>query len=128
AVTKAAITSLMECLYGQLRDAGVDIVASLVFPSVTSTHGPAEVGERTVQMLRDTGVPVRLMLAEEVADFTVEAIGRDTFWAVAESSDERNRKSFEWQKHIYQVRADAIVNRTPPDPYLWGPASRVLGP
>jgi NAD(P)-dependent dehydrogenase (short-subunit alcohol dehydrogenase family) len=126
AVTKAAITSLMECLYGQLRDAGADIVASLVFPSVTSTHGPAEAGERTVQMLRGTGMPARLMLAEEVADFTIDAIRRDTFWAVPDSSDERNRETFEWQKHIYQARADAIVNRTPPDPYLWGPPSNLL--
>jgi NAD(P)-dependent dehydrogenase (short-subunit alcohol dehydrogenase family) len=29
-VTKAAVTSLMECLHGQLRDAGADIVTTLV--------------------------------------------------------------------------------------------------
>ena len=129
AVTKAAITSLMECLYGQLRDAGADVVAGLVFPSVTNTHGPVEVGERTVQMLRATGVPVRLMQPDEVAAFTIDAIRADTFWAQPnDANDERHRETFEWQKEIYRLRADAIVNRTPPDVYLWGPASAVLGP
>ncbi len=128
AVAKAAITSLMECLYGQLRDAGADIVAGLVFPSVTSTHGPDEVGERTVQMLRGTGVPVRLMQPDEVATFTVDAIRRDTFWAQPDDADPRNHEIVEWQRKIYQLRAEAITQRTPPDTYLWGPPSNLLGP
>jgi NAD(P)-dependent dehydrogenase (short-subunit alcohol dehydrogenase family) len=128
AVTKAAITSLMECLYGQLRDAGADVVAGLVFPSVTSTHGPIEVGERTVAMLRAGGVPVRLMRPEEVAEFTLDAIRRDTFWAQPDPDDERNREIAGWQAGIYRLRSEAIVNRTPPDTYLWGPPSDLLGP
>lgn len=128
AVTKAAITSLMECLYGQLRDAGADIVAGLVFPSVTSTRGSDEVGEQTVQMLRGGGVPVRLMQADEVASFTLAAIRADTFWAQPDPSDERNREVAEWQRSIYRARAEAITERTPPDTYLWGPPSNLLGP
>ena len=126
AVTKAAITSLMECLYGQLRDAGADIVAGLVFPSVTSTHGPVEIGERTVAMLRGGGVPVRLMQPEDVAEFTLDAIRRDTFWAQADPDDESNREIAEWQADIYRLRAEAIIDRTPPDTYLWGPPSDLL--
>ena len=127
AVTKAAITSLMECLYGQLRDAGADVVASLVFPGVTSTHGPEEVGQRTVQMLQSYGMPASLMTADEVAAFTIDAIRRDTFWAKPDPASEIHREIFDWQKEIYRLRAEAIVKRTPPDPYLWGPPSNVLG-
>jgi len=126
AVTKAAITSLMECLYGQLRDAGADIVAGLVFPSVTSTHGPPEVGERTVAMLRSGGVPVHLMQPDDVAEFTLDAIRNDSFWAQPDSTDESNREISEWQEEIYRLRAEAIVRRTPPDTYLWGPRSDML--
>ena len=128
AVTKAAITSLMECLYGQLRDVGADIVASLVFPSVTSTHGPVEIGERTVAMLRSGGVPVRLMEPDEVAVFTLDAIRRDTFWAQPDRDDERNQETAAWQAEIYRLRSEAIINQTPPDTYLWGPPSSLLGP
>jgi NAD(P)-dependent dehydrogenase (short-subunit alcohol dehydrogenase family) len=126
AVTKAAITSLMECLYGQLRDADADIVAGLVFPSVTSTHGPPEVGEMTVAMLRSGGVPVRLMQPEDVAEFTIDAIRRETFWAQPDPDDEANREIADWQASIYRLRAEAIVDRTPPDTYLWGPPSDLL--
>ena len=128
AVTKAAITSLMECLHGQLRDAEADIVASLVFPPVTSTHGPDEQGERTVQMLRGGGVPARLVQPEDVAELTLDAIRRDSFWAQMDPADERNREILEWQRQVYDRRTEAITNRTPPDTYLWGPPSSLLGP
>jgi NAD(P)-dependent dehydrogenase (short-subunit alcohol dehydrogenase family) len=119
AVTKAAITSLMECLYGQLRDAGADIVAGLVFPSVTSTHGPVEIGERTVAMLRGGGVPVRLMQPEDVAEFTLDAIRRDTFWPSRPRRRGEPRDRRVAGRHLPPA-GEAIVDRTPPDTYLWG--------
>ena len=97
-----------------------------MFPSVTSTHGPVEIGERTVAMLRGGGVPVRLMQPEDVAEFTLDAIRRDTFWAQPDPDDEANREIAEWQADIYRLRAEAIVDRTPPDTYLWGPPSELL--
>ena len=38
ATTKAAVCSLMECLYGQLRDQGADIQATVVFPPLARTN------------------------------------------------------------------------------------------
>jgi NAD(P)-dependent dehydrogenase (short-subunit alcohol dehydrogenase family) len=133
AVTKAAITSLMECLYGQLRDAGADIVASLVFPPVTDTSGVEGRVERTVEMLRANGMPACALEPENVAEFTVEAIQRDSFWARPDLSDDerltggKRRENIEWESEIYRTRAETIIARGAPDPYLWGPPSNLLG-
>jgi NAD(P)-dependent dehydrogenase (short-subunit alcohol dehydrogenase family) len=126
AVTKAAITSLMECLYGQLRDAGADIVASLVFPPVTDTSGVEGRVESTVKMLRSTGMPAVASQPDNVAAFTVDAIRRDTFWARPDSSDPGRHEQADWESQIYRTRAETLIARTAPDPYLWGPPSNLL--
>jgi NAD(P)-dependent dehydrogenase (short-subunit alcohol dehydrogenase family) len=127
AVTKAAITSLMECLYGQLRDAGADIVASLVFPPVTDTSGVEGRVESTVKMLRSTGMPAVPSRPDEVAAFTIEAIRRDTFWARPDLIDDNRHEQTDWESQIYRTRAETLIARGAPDPYLWGPPSTVLG-
>ena len=127
AVTKAAITSLMECLYGQLRDAGADIVASLVFPPVTDTSGVEGRIESTVKMLHSTGMPAVASAPDDVAAFTVEAIRRDTFWARPDLIDDNRHEQTDWEAHIYRTRAETLIARAAPDPDLWGPPSSVLG-
>ena len=126
AVTKAAIVSLMECLYGQLRDAGADIVPTLISPGVTNTHGPAERTHQTVAMLRAHGLPATFTEPTEVAGYAIDAIRRDAFWASATADDEAHRETVEWQAHIYRTRAETLIARGSPDPYLWGPPSDLL--
>src|SRR5689334_12692167 len=126
AVTKAAITSLMECLYGQLRDAGADIVPSLVFPPVTDTSGVEGRVESTVKMLHATGMPAVASRPDDVAAFTVDAIRRDTFWARPDTAEPGRHEQADWETQIYRTRAETLIARTQPDAYLWGPPSDLL--
>jgi NAD(P)-dependent dehydrogenase (short-subunit alcohol dehydrogenase family) len=132
AVTKSAIVSVMECLYGQLRDAGADIVAGLVFPGLTNTFPSDEVTSQVVQRMQSYGQPVAVAQPDETASFIIEAIERDSFWAHPDIADDerqtggRNRQHLEWENAIYRARADALINRSAPDPYLWGPPCDVL--
>ena len=128
AVTKAAIVSLMECLYGQLRDAGADIHAGLIFPGVTNTTATDERTEQTVQFMRSTGLPATFTQREEVAQNAIDAIRTDSFWARPSADDERHRETVEWEAGIYRTRAETLIARAAPDPYRWGPASNLLGP
>jgi NAD(P)-dependent dehydrogenase (short-subunit alcohol dehydrogenase family) len=126
ATTKAAIVSLMECLYGQLRDAGADVVPTLIFPGVTNTFGE-ERTQQTVAFMRSTGLPATFTEPEEVADNAMDAIRTDSFWARPSVDDAKHRETVEWEAGIYRTRAETVINRQPPDPYLWGPASNLLG-
>jgi len=128
ATTKAAIVSLMECLYGQLRDSGADIVPSLIFPGVTNTFPTPERTQQTVAFMRANGLPATFTEPDEVAGTTIEAIRRDSFWARPAVEDERHRETVEWEAKIYRSRAETLIARAQPDPYLWGPASNLLGP
>jgi NAD(P)-dependent dehydrogenase (short-subunit alcohol dehydrogenase family) len=127
AVTKAAIVSLMQCLYGQLRDAGADIVPTLIFPGVTNVRG-AERTEQTVAFMRANGLPATFTEPEEVADTVMDAIRRESFWARQSVDDAAHRETVEWEAQIYRTQAEANIARTQPDGYLWGPASNLLGP
>lgn len=133
-VTKAAITSLMECLHGQLRDAGADIVATLIFPPVTNTFPTDEVAAGVADMLKGAGLPSVMAQPDDVAGFTIEAIRRDSFWAHPDVADDerltggRHRDALEWENGIYRARAETMIARSTPDSYLWGPPSEVLGP
>lgn len=125
--TKAAIVSLFECLYGQLRDAGADIVATLIFPGVTDTRGP-ERAHQTVAFMRANGLPATFTEAHEVATNAIDAIRNNSFWARPSADDPRHAETVAWETGIYRTRAETLIARTPPDPYLWGPASNLLGP
>lgn len=128
ATTKAAIVSLMECLYGQLRDAGADVVPSLIFPGVTDTFESRERTEQTVQFMRSTGLPATLTEPAEVAQTAIDAILNDSFWARPSSDDPTHGETVAWEASIYRTRAETLIARQPPDAYLWGPASDLLGP
>lgn len=127
ATTKAAIVSLMECLYGQLRDANADVVPTLIFPGVTNTFESEERTRQTVAFMRSTGLPATFTEPEEVADTAMDAIRADSFWARPSLEDAAHRETVEWEANIYRTRAETLINRQPPDAYLWGPASNLLG-
>ena len=127
AVTKAAIVSLMHCLYGQLRDAGADIVPTLIFPGVTNVRG-AERTQQTVAFMRANGLPATFTEPAEVAETVMDAIRRESFWARQRVDDAAHRETVEWEAQIYRTQAEANIARAQPDAYLWGPASNLLGP
>jgi NAD(P)-dependent dehydrogenase (short-subunit alcohol dehydrogenase family) len=126
--TKAAIVSLFECLYGQLRDAGATIVPTLIFPGVTNTRGSRERTEQTVALMRSTGLPATYTEPEEVAQNAIDAIRNDSFWARPSIDDALHAETVAWEAGIYRTRAETLIARADPDPYLWGPASDLLGP
>ena len=127
ATTKAAIVTLMECLYGQLRDAGADVVPTLIFPGVTNTFESEERTRQTVEFMRSTGLPATFTEPEEVATDAIDAIRAHSFWARPAADNEAHRETTEWQATIYRARAEAAIPRSAPDAYLWGPASNLLG-
>jgi NAD(P)-dependent dehydrogenase (short-subunit alcohol dehydrogenase family) len=133
-VTKCAQVSLMECLYGQLRDTNADIVATVVFPGVTATMPTDEMAQGTEAMLRQYGLPATLMEPQNVAEYTLEAIRNDSFWAHPTLDDDQRltggtqAELTEWEHDVWRTRLDAMISRSAPDPYLWGPPSSLLGP
>lgn len=128
ATTKAALGRLFECLYGQLRDAGADIVASLIFPGVTNTFPTDELGQMTVDLLNSTGLKAALMQPSEVARYALDAIHEDSFWARTRDDDPVHSAAVRWEAEMHRAQAEANIARTQPDSFLWGPRSDQLGP
>ena len=132
AVTKQAVCTLMECLYGQLRDLNCKVKATVVFPPLTKSNlaGDPAFMEFVAQGLESNGVPAGLAEPEEVAQFVLEAIKADSFWAHgtveqdARISEGRLKATIEWEHDILRARAEALINRTPPDTYIWGGSAR----
>ncbi|MBO2447317.1 SDR family NAD(P)-dependent oxidoreductase [Actinomadura barringtoniae] len=103
AVTKAAVVTLTECLYGQLGDTAIG--ASVLFPGPhmlrtgiftaernrparyarTVPGPPARDADEVAEMLRAHGVDPRFTPVEEVADQVVEAVREDRFWILPDS-------------------------------------------
>lgn len=130
-VTKAAVTTLTECLWGQLRELGSKVSASLLLPS-SRTPGVLATGiwraganrpDRYRRGDPDDDAP-RDALAEdraraaaagqevveaplsEVADLCIEAIRDDVFWATY---------PMEHQTAKLRARTASQIERTPPD-------------
>lgn len=128
ATTKQAVCTLMECLYGQLRDQGANIRTTVVFPPLTRTNlaGDPAMMDFVKQGLEAGGIPAVLVEPEDVAAFVLDAIRDESFWAHPTHAQDarvtggRMKALIEWEDEIIQARADAIIGRTAPDPYLWG--------
>src|SRR4051795_9920537 len=105
ATTKAAVTTLTECLWGQLRESGSKVGASLLYPSTRSPGvlntgiwrpganrpdrydrpgAPPKEGRDSlsgyVERAKAAGMEVKFAPLEEVADICFEGIRNDTFW------------------------------------------------
>ena len=125
---KQAVCTLMECLYGQLRDLGSPIRAHVVFPPLTKTGlaGDPAIMNFVQQGLAKGGVTAVLAEPEEVAVTVLEAVESGSFWAHHDhEADERLSGGrfagdIDWQDQVIRDRAEAIISRTAPDPYLWG--------
>lgn len=126
--SKQAVCTLLECLYGQLRDLGSAIDVHVVLPPLTKTNlaGNPEVMGFVQQGLQNGGVPTALAEPGEVAATVVEAIRNGKFWAVNDrEADERLTGGrfaavIDWEHQIFRDRAASFVGRTAPDSYLWG--------
>jgi len=131
ATTKAAVTTITECLWGQLREVGAKVSASLLYPSTNSPgmlntgiwrpganrpdrydrpgaapkEGRDALGSYLKRM-EEAGQEVVFAPLSEVADICFEGIVNDTFWITAPSAAQ--------QQKIHD-RATSQIEMTPPD-------------
>ena len=135
ATTKAAVVTITECLWGQLREIDSPVSASVLFPS-TRTPGMLNTGiwqpgknrpDRYAASGRDpegrdalaeykkrmdeAGQEIVFAPLEEVADLCLEGILADNFWITA-SSDR--------QAETLRARVASQIDQTPPDYLLAG--------
>ena len=133
--TKAAVVTITECLWGQLREIGAPVSASVLFPSTrtpgmlntgiwrpganrpdryarpgASPEGRDALAEYRTRM-EAAGMEVVFAPLEEVADLCVEGILDDTFWITVPSDN---------QADTLRKRVSSQVDRTPPDYLLAG--------
>ncbi|MCH2172490.1 SDR family NAD(P)-dependent oxidoreductase [Myxococcota bacterium] len=129
-VTKAAVTTLTECLWGQLREIGSEVGASILFPS-TRSPGVMATGiwkagaNRPDRYSRgDGGTVVRDALSDylarakaageevpiaplsEVGELCVEAVRDDVFWATVPMDRQTDK---------LRARTESQIRRTPPE-------------
>ena len=131
ATTKAAVTTITECLWGQLREIGADVGASLLYPSTRAPgmlntgiwrpganrpdrydrpgappqEGRDALGEYQRRM-DAAGMPIVFAPLSEVADLCFEGVRDDVFWITYPS---------EPQQEKIRARAESQIARTPPD-------------
>ena len=138
ASSKAAITTITECLWGQLRAIGAKVSASLLFPS-TWTPGVLDTGiwkaganrparysrgaddpeppggrdalEDYRRIMTEKGLTVEFAPLSEVAELCMQGILADTFWIAVPS---------ERQQELLRMRVASQIDQTPPDYLLVG--------
>ena len=128
AATKAAQLSIMESLYGQARDQGLPLHVGVVVPPLTRTNLAGDdlsIWGHVVDGLANRGIPAALIEPEELAQVIVEGLERRAFWIEADFDQDaryfggRNRDTIARNHEIIAAKADAMVNHTAPDGYLW---------
>ena len=128
AATKNAVVSIMEALYGQLRDQQSRIKAGVVFPPLTATNlsGGPDVMKFVESHLQSTGVPAVLVQPEGVADMIVDGIRSGRFFVrMGKRENEtffggvHGDEYFDWGERIIRGRAEQQLGDGKPDSYLW---------
>jgi NAD(P)-dependent dehydrogenase (short-subunit alcohol dehydrogenase family) len=131
AATKSAVTTITECLWGQLREVEAKVSASALYPS-TSTPGMLNTGlwrpganrpERYdrpgappkegrdaltpfLDRMKASGMEVQFAPLEEVAELCFEGIRNDTFWISVPN---------EIQAGKIRARATSQIEQTDPE-------------
>lgn len=142
ATTKAAVTTITECLWGQLREVGSKVGASLLYPS-SRTPGflntglwraganrpdrydrpdaPPKEGRDGLAAVKEkmeaAGVEVTFAPLEEVADLCIDGIRNDVFWMTYPS---------EAQEALIQARATSQIERSTPEYLVQGSVGAAL--
>jgi NAD(P)-dependent dehydrogenase (short-subunit alcohol dehydrogenase family) len=131
AATKASVTTITECLWGQLREVGAKVSASLLYPSTRSPGAlntgiwrpganrpakydrpgaPPKEGRDALgaylKRMEEVGLEVQFAPLSEVADMCFDGIVNDVFWITAPS---------EVQQGKIHARATSQIEQTPPD-------------
>jgi NADP-dependent 3-hydroxy acid dehydrogenase YdfG len=128
AAMKAAQLSIMESLYGQVRDEALDLHVGVVVPPLTRTNLAGDdlsIWEHVAAGLHAHGVPAAVIEPESVATLVIEGLEREAFWIEANTEQDarlfngRNRANIERIHEIVQAKADAMIEHHPPDAYLW---------
>ena len=133
ATTKASVTTITECLWGQLRDSGSKVSASLLYPSTATpgllntnlwlaganrpdrymrASGPTVARDSlapVIEMAKAAGIDIPFAPLEEVADLCLEGIRNDTFWITAPNADQQRK---------IRARADSQIAITESPDYL----------
>jgi NAD(P)-dependent dehydrogenase (short-subunit alcohol dehydrogenase family) len=127
AVTKNAQLSVMECLYGQARDAQVPVHVGIVLPPLTRTNLAGDdmsVWDTVEQNLRQSGSGSSLIEPEEFAHVVRDGIVDEEFWIeiTRESSERymggRNAGTIEHRVAMVNAKAAAMADHLAPDSYL----------
>ncbi len=131
ATTKSAVTTITECLWGQLQSVGAEVTASLLFPT-SRTGGimntgifrpgrnrperyerPGQAGPKGrdaltpfLESMKDAGTEIKYASLEEVAELALEGILADRFWIL--QPNERSAA-------MIDARAKSMREGTPPD-------------
>ena len=135
-MTKAAGLSLAETLYGQLKTMGAAVSASVLVPPGTINTGlfssnrnrqpayapvvPREAGptltyDEMLRRMNESGNPRRPVQPEEVAEYVLEGIERDTFWILPGERHADIRDNFD---AIIRARSASMLSRGDPMSYL----------
>ena len=124
AATKAAVTSISEVLYQQLLREGGKLRAAILFPGphtvntgilasrlvrpneYANAEPEAPVAYRTMEdLLKTTGLKMKLTEPEEVASFAIEGVKSGHFWLIPASED---------NDMLIRRRTDEIIDRRDP--------------
>jgi NAD(P)-dependent dehydrogenase (short-subunit alcohol dehydrogenase family) len=131
ATTKAAVTTITECLWGQLREVGAKVSASLLYPSTTTPGmlntgiwrpganrpdrydrpgAPPKEGRDSLgaylKRMEEAGMEVQFAPLSEVADLCFEGIANDTFWITCGHAVQQEK---------IQARATSQIEMSPPE-------------
>lgn len=123
-VTKNAQLSIMECLYGQLRDAKSSLRAGIILPPMTRTN---LVGDdlSAWNMIEKSLHGTHVIEPEDFAHVILDGIEEERFWVEATEEDNkrhlggRNAGAIKHSHKMIAAKAAAMIDHTAPDPYLW---------
>jgi NAD(P)-dependent dehydrogenase (short-subunit alcohol dehydrogenase family) len=135
-MTKAADLSLAECLYGQLRNMGSPVSASVLVPPGTINTGlftsnrnrhpeyatadsrqaqPVLAYDELLRRMNASGNPRQRVEPEEVAQYVVDGIRAGRFWILPGHRHPEVQANFD---AIIRARGESMLGRTDPMTYM----------
>ena len=128
AAVKNAQLSIMESMYGQVRDRGLPIQVGVIVPPLTRTNLAGDdlsVWDQVTAGLGREGKPAPLIEPEEFAEVILAGIRENRFWIEATPEDDerffggRYAGSIRRSRSRIRAKAEAMATYQPPDSYLW---------